>query len=102
MDTLQAIAIGFMNFAFAGVGGGWTRIAHINISEGDDCPSGWYKDSYSDVSFCRTISQFGCCSSTNFSNKVCGRARKYQKGYYSGQKINAYCVDYYVQYQCRR
>jgi len=74
-----------MIFTCAGVGGGWTRIAHINISAGDDCPSGWHKDSHSDVSFCRTINQYGCCSSTNFSyneisfQKVCGRARKYQK-----------------------
>jgi len=22
-------------------GGGWRRVAHINISAGDDCPDGW-------------------------------------------------------------
>ena len=36
----------------SGVGGGWKRIVNINISAGDDCPSGWRKDTYSGVSFC--------------------------------------------------
>ena len=38
----------------AGVGGEWRRIASINISAGDDCPTGWNKSSYNGVSFCRT------------------------------------------------
>ena len=68
-----------------GVGGGWRRIVHINISAGGDCPSGWRKDTYSGVSFCRVKGDRGC-SSTNFStngtsyHRVCGRARGYQKG----------------------
>ena len=71
----------------AGVGGGWKRIVNINISAGDDCPSGWRKDTYSGVSFCRVVSdEWRTCSSTNFStdgtsyHRVCGRARGYQKG----------------------
>jgi len=40
----------------AGVGGGWRRLAHINISAGDDCPSGWRKDTYSGNHFCRAVS----------------------------------------------
>ena len=73
----------------AGVGGGWRRNAHINISAGDDCPSGWHKDTYaySGVSFCRVVSDSsGGCSSAYFSTngtsyqRVCGRARGYQKG----------------------
>jgi len=73
----------------AGVGGGWTRIAHFNISAGDDCPSGWTKDTQSGISFCRPpgVNPTGClCYSTVFStngmryNSVCGRARGYQKG----------------------
>ena len=71
----------------AGVGGGWRRIVSININAGDDCPGEWRKATQSNVSFCRVASdgQF-TCSSANFSTngisyqRVCGRARGYQKG----------------------
>jgi len=79
----------------AGVGGGWKRIVNIDISAGDDCPSGWRKDIYSGVSFCRAVSDFEfACSSAIFSTngtsyqRVCGRARGYQKGETDG--FNAY------------
>jgi len=72
----------------AGVGGGWRRIVNINISAGDNCPSGWRTDSYNGISFCRVVSDFiYTCSSANFSTsgtsyqRVCGRARGYQKGH---------------------
>ena len=70
----------------AGVKGQWRKIAGINISAGDDCPTGWNKSSYNGVSFCRTPSDNGGCYSTFFSTNgvsyqhVCGRARGYQKG----------------------
>ena len=71
----------------AGVGGGWRRIANIDISAGDDCPGEWRKATHSGVSFCRVASEFSdVCSSANFSTngisyqRVCGRARGYQKG----------------------
>ena len=73
----------------AGVGGGWTRIGHFNISAGDGCPSGWAKDTQSGVSFCRPPGNNppgALCYSTRFSTNgksysgVCGRARGYQKG----------------------
>ena len=71
----------------AGVGGGWRRIANINISAGDDCPGEWRKATQSGVSFCRVASDDRyTCSSANFSTngisyqRVCGRARGYQKG----------------------
>ena len=71
----------------AGVGGGWRRIANINISAGDDCPGEWRKATNSSVSFCRVASNNeSVCSSANFSSngisyqRVCGRARGYQKG----------------------
>ena len=71
----------------AGVGGGWRRIVNINISAGDDCPTGWTKAMQSGVSFCRVASDSNqVCSSANFSTngisyqRVCGRARGYQKG----------------------
>ena len=71
----------------AGVGGGWRRIANIDISAGDDCPGEWRNATQSGVSFCSVASddQF-VCSSANFSTngisyqRVCGRARGYQKG----------------------
>ena len=73
-----------------GVGGGWTRIGHFNISAGDDCPPGWIKaGTVSGVSFCRppgTASPGYSCYSIRFSTNglsykgVCGRARGYQKG----------------------
>ena len=92
----------------AGVGGGWKRIISIDISAGDDCPSGWHKDTYSGVSFCRMVSEgSGTCSSANFSTngtsyqRVCGSARGYQKGatagfhayYREGQTIDGYYAD---------
>ena len=72
----------------AGVGGGWRRIANIDIIAGDDCPGEWRKATRSGVSFCRVAideNEF-ICSSANFSTngisyqRVCGRARGYQKG----------------------
>ena len=71
----------------AGVGGGWRRIVNINIGAGDDCPGEWRKATQSGVSFCRVASdEYHNCSSANFSTngisyqRVCGRARGYQKG----------------------
>ena len=74
----------------AGEGGGWRRIVKINISAGDDCPGEWTKATQSGVSFCRVAGNGRyICSSAIFSTnginyqKVCGRARGYQKGYAS-------------------
>ena len=71
----------------AGVGGGWRRIANIDISAGDDCPGEWRKATQSGVSFCRVASDASFTrSSASFSTngisyqRVCGRARGYQKG----------------------
>jgi len=94
--NMTAIAAGLI-FSCAGVGGGWTRIANIDISAGDNCPSGWRKDTYSGVSFCRVVSDGRqTCSSASFSTdgisyqRVCGRARGYQKGrsaaFYGGSR----------------
>ena len=84
---MTAIAAGDFIPTCAGVGGGWKRIVNIDISAGDDCPSGWRKDTDSGVSFCRVVSDNGrTCSSAYFSTniksyqRVCGRAKGYQKG----------------------
>ena len=74
----------------------------INISAGDDCPGEWRKATQSNVSFCRVASDnIWTCSSAKFSTngisyqRVCGRARGYQKGAtwafygtYRNRKIN--------------
>ncbi|XP_065918610.1 uncharacterized protein [Dysidea avara] len=66
--------------------GGWTRIASVNITRGDECPTGWNKSSHDGISFCRSPSDNGGCYRTLFSSKgisyqkVCGMARGYQKG----------------------
>ena len=88
----------------AGVGGGWRRIAIIDISAGDDCPGEWRKATQSGVSFCRVTSDsWGTCSSANFSTngisyqRVCGRARGYQKGwtraFYGSHPYYKYTID---------
>ena len=85
--TIIAIANGDFISTCAGVGGGWRRIVNVNISAGDDCPGEWRKATQSGVSFCRVASDDGhTYSSANFSTngisyqRVCGRARGYQKG----------------------
>ena len=85
--TSIVIAAGNFISTCAGVGGGWRRIVNINISAGDDCPTGWTKATQSGVSFCRVASdRHHTCTSANFSTngisyrRVCGRARGYQKG----------------------
>ena len=102
------IAISTCYAGDASVGGGWRRIVDINISTGDNCPSGWRKDTYSNISYCRVVSDdWRTCSSTNFFTngtnyqRVCGRARGYQKGWSVGfwayhgiaQTIDGYYVD---------
>jgi len=92
----------------AGVAGEWRRIAHINISAGDNCISGWHKGTYSHVSFCHVVSDsIRTCSSASFFinrisyQRVCGRARGYQKGqmnafnayHYQDQTIDGYYGD---------
>ena len=85
--NMTGIANGDFISTCAGVGGGWRRIVNINISAGDDCLGEWRKATQSGVSFCRLASDGSyTCSSANFSTngisyqRVCGRARGYQKG----------------------
>ena len=84
--TEFAVASNFISTC-AGVGGGWRRIVNIDISAGDDCPGEWRKATQSGVSFCRIADNNAWTySSANFSTngrsyqRVCGRARGYQKG----------------------
>ena len=56
------------------------------LSAGDDCPTGWNKNSHNGVSFFRAPSDNAGCYSTFFSTNgvsyqhMGGRARGYQKG----------------------
>ena len=89
----------------AGVGGGWRRIVNINISAGDNCPGEWRNATQSGISFCRLASDTlrESCSSANFSTngvsyqRVCGRARGYQKGgtvaFYGSQSYYDNSID---------
>ena len=43
ITAIAAVADGRIIFSCSGVGGEWRRIASINISAGDDCPTGWSK-----------------------------------------------------------
>jgi len=103
MTLIAAIADGRIILSCAGVEGQFRRIAGINISAGDDCPTGWNKSSYNGASFCRAPSDSNGCYSTFFStNKVsyqhvCGRARGYQKGSPDAFLFNTLSIDsYYV------
>ena len=85
--NMTAIATGNFITTCAGVGGGWRKIITIDISVGDDCPGEWRKATYSNISYCRVANDGeATCSSASFStngtsyNRVCGRARGYQKG----------------------
>ena len=85
---MTTIAITVRDFisTCAGMGGGWRRIANVNISSGGGCPSGWHSDTHSGMNFCHVVSDYYfACSSAYFSTigtsyqRVCGRARGYQK-----------------------
>ena len=105
---MTAVANGDFISTCAGVGGRWRRIVTINISAGDYCPGEWRKATQSDISFCRVASdRRQTCSSANFSTnginyqRVCGRARGYQKGntlgiYLSSQGIFGSIDNSYV------
>ena len=101
--TEIAVASGDILSTCAGMGGGWRRIVNIDVSTRGNCPSGWRKGTYSGVSFCRVVSDSdSTCSSTNFSTngtsyqRVCGRARGYQKGWSVAFAFSPQTIDYYV------
>ena len=104
MNAVAAVAASRITFSCAGVERNWRRIASINMSAGDDCPTGWVKSSYSSITFCRAPNDSAGCYSTFFSTNgvsyqhVCGRAKGYQKGgpdafSQSSLSIDTYYVD---------
>ena len=79
-----------MELECGGQKGGWMRIADLDASRGDDCPSGWTKITTNDagqpsIDVCRPPSNNAGCYPTTFSvhgasyRKICGKARGYQR-----------------------
>ena len=79
-----------MELECGGHKGGWMRIADLDTSRGDDCPSGWTKITTNDggqpsIDVCRSPSDNAGCYPTMFTvngtsyNKICGKARGYQR-----------------------
>ena len=60
------------------------RIANIDTTQGDDCPTGWSK--ITSRPLCRVSGDAAGCYSAYFSNSkaeynsICGKLRGYQKG----------------------
>ena len=74
-----------MELTCGGITGGWMRIANIDTTQGDDCPSGWSKITQPRP-LCRGSGDTAGCYSAYFSNNkaqynfICGKLRGYQKG----------------------
>ena len=72
-----------MELECGGHKGGWMRIADLDTSRGDSCPSGWGSIT-NPLAACRSANDNAGCFSTSFSvngvsyHKVCGQARGYQ------------------------
>ena len=73
-----------MELECGGHKGGWMRIADLDTSRGDDCPTGWAKIT-TPVTACVAPNSKARCYSTNFPtlnipySKICGMAMGYQK-----------------------
>ena len=95
-----------MELECGGHKGGWMRIAGLDVSRGDDCPSKWTKIT-TPVAACIAPSKNAGCYSANFStlsipyDKVCGMAVGYQSSttdgfadfHFSKRSINDPYVD---------
>ena len=74
-----------MELTCGGITGGWMRIANIDTTQGDDCPSGWSKITQPRP-LCRGSGDAAGCYSAYFSNNkteynsICGKLHGYQKG----------------------
>ena len=79
-----------MKLECGGHKGGWMRIADLDTSRRDDCPSGWTMITTNDaeqpsIDVCRSPSDGAGCYPTLFTvnggsyHKICGKARGYQR-----------------------
>ena len=77
--------------------GGWMRIANIDTSQGDDCPTGWKKTTQPPL--CKGSGNTAGCYSARFSNNkakynsICGKIRGYQKGTTDGFNTQETAID---------
>ena len=78
-----------MELECGGHKGGWMRIADLDTSRGDNCPSGWRKittPTTEALEVCRASSDDAGCYRVIYSthglkySRVCGMAKGYQKG----------------------
>ena len=87
-----------------GSGGGWTRLAYLDMSSTTNCPSGFRLYQSGGVRACgRPVTNSGSCASVQFPSngisysQVCGRVVGYQWGTPDGlhdvYSINSYYVD---------
>ena len=91
-----------MELECGGHKGGWMRIADLNTSRGDDCPSGWTNIT-NPIKACIAPNDSAGCYSTYYStlsipySKVCGMAVGYQKettdAFTETESINGPYVD---------
>ena len=96
-----------MELECGGHKGGWMRIADLDPSRGDDCPSGWTKIT-TPVAACKAPNSAPGCYPTHFSTlaipygKVCGMTVGYQTqgggpdGFYAYQSPTKSINDPYV------
>ena len=79
-----------MELECGGQKGGWMRIADLDTSRGDKCPSGWSKITTNDaghpsIDVCKSPSNNAGCYPTSFGvygtsyHRVCGKVRGYQR-----------------------
>ena len=87
-----------------GTGGGWTRLAYLDMSDSTvNCPTGFRLYQSGGVRVCgRSVSSSGSCSSVQYPSNgisyshICGRLVGYQYGTPNGirnSSINSYYVD---------
>ena len=81
--------------------GGWMRIADLDTTRGDDCPSGWTKIT-TPIAACIAPNSNAGCYSTDVStlsvsySRICGMAVGYQKNYcdaFAGFSVNGYLIN---------
>ena len=74
-----------MELTCGGITGGWMRIANIDTTQGDDCPSGW-SNITQPRPLCRGSGDAAGCYSAYFSNNkteynsICGKLHGYKVG----------------------
>ena len=87
-----------MQLTCGGIRGGWMRIANINTTQGDQCPSGWSKITQPKP-LCRGSGDAAGCYSTKFTNNkteynsICGKLRGYKLGSHSAFLVNSHSIN---------